>query len=195
MVNVLVSLSETPATIMHTYKDFSPVIQKHTVAFDNSHITYLRRLTAAILNLYSLNAAKADKIFSALPKSLSILLESNNISSNYWKTGFSKKGKEGSLEEINEEELEKYHNTLRERLSAWRNFNLILIQLINNNNFKFEDPEIGKVVVTPLSNSQLLMYHYSYSVENFQSYIIEYTSLSPASWEHPTDFLEILGKK
>lgn len=195
MVNILVALNDEPATIMHSYKDFSPVIQKHTVATDPSYITYLRRLVAAIFNLYSLNASKADKIFSALPQSLSILLETNNISSNYWKTGFSKKLKKVSMDEIKEEELETYHNALRERLSAWRNFNLILIQIINENNFKFDDPEIGKVVVTQLSNNQLLMYHYSYTTENFQSYILEYASLSPVSWEHPTDFLEILKKK
>lgn len=195
MVDIWVSLKELPATIFHTYKDFSPVYQKHNVTLEDSYIAYLKKLATSIATIYSLNAAKEDKIFSKLPKSLSILLESNKVSSNYWKTGFSKRIKEVSLEEIDEKELEKYHEELRIRLSHWRSFNLILIELIKNKAFSFENPEKGKVCVHYLSNNQLILYYYSSVTKFFNSHIIEIKNLSPVYWDSPELFLDIIGKR
>jgi len=187
MVDIMVSLASSPAIISHKYKDYPEIVQHHSVAANLSCGAYLKNLTTAIMNSYDVNPAKADKIFSSLPESVSILLESSRISTNYWKTGFPKALKKVSRDDVILEELDEYYEALCSRLQAWRAFNSILISLVNKRHFVFEKPTIGKVVADIMSKSEVLLFSKDYVTHEFQSHIVKYSTLSPIHWHSTYD--------
>lgn len=150
MVDVFAIINDVPAKIGYIYKDFPPVYFAYPItgikeASKKSIIYYLKFISVLVCNSYFLNASSADKIFSKPPSSFLALLNYNKISINFWKTGFHKRIKTQSFEDVKESELEEYYETLNKRLSFWRNFNLLLIELIKKGRFKISHSEYGEV--------------------------------------------------
>ena len=154
MVNVFVLINDVPATLGYIYKDFPPVYLGRTI-FANMKIIkdtarknivyYLKLVSNVVYNVYSINASSADKVFSNPPSSFSTFLEANGISISFWQTGFSKKIKMVSLGDIEEDELDEYYEALNKRLLVWRNFNLLLIELIKKGRYTISHSEYGEV--------------------------------------------------
>lgn len=198
--DIKVSLSSVPAEIMHCYQDFPPFYVKHNVALGKSYLSYLRLLSCKVCDLYSMNAAKADPIFSELPNSLAILLNSNHISTHFWKSGCRKRNSQEFLGEVDSCELESYHKALRQRLSDWRNFNYLLIKLISEKKFKIENSEKGQMIATCcMPEQQVHLFCSQADTSRFFSYIVDYHNLSPAAWDYEKDnlpeFLKVMEIK
>jgi len=190
LADIVVSLG-TDLRIGHSYNDF-PVINMKVIKRQGSQLSSLKHLADEISKTYSIHASKQDKIFSKFPQSLPILLERNQISSHFWCTGLSKRFKNVSGEFIDEPELERYYKNLYSRLNDWRNFNTILIQLINNGQFELENPGFGKISIQPISfNSSLSCTFHSYQDSQFLHDIVDYSSFTPINWEVENNSIDI----
>lgn len=198
-VDVEISLDTVPAVIQYSYKDFPPVCLRHNVTLEKSYTTYLRNLACKVCDLFSMNASKADKIFSALPKSLTLLLNSQKLSSYFWKSGIIRKASSTSTSDIDENELCAYYDNLRQRLSDWRNFNLLLINLISDKGLHIDKPRKGKMDVYALSDNQWLIACTLFPNSEFYSYIINPENFSPVGWNFEEDeypeFLKVMGPR
>lgn len=183
MANIVVSLGTT-FSVGYLYNS-SPIIWvKQVNRTGDTYIAALKNFTKIICETFSLNAAKSDKIFSRIPHSLTILLESQNISVNFWRIGSHKKISNVSPKFVDEAELKNYYKNLRSRLNDWRCFNLLLINRLKKGDFELDKPNVGKLTLstTPLNN-RLYISLASYTDDSRLSAIIPYDSLNPVDWE------------
>jgi len=140
-------------------------------------------------------SAKTDKTFSALPQSLRDLLEVSKISSHYWLTGSSKKLKEPQAS-ISQQELKQYEKILLSRLEDWRNFNKILISLINTGKFEIYKEKIGHLTIEKSTFNAMLLCVFKPAYEGGStSGLINAKDLTPVGWENVKMEIEIFTLK
>jgi hypothetical protein len=112
------------------YKDH-PIIWEYPRVRPNN----LRQLAEFIYTKYSINSSKSDKIFSELPLDVSLFLEDNFLSENYWRLGFTKRIKKDKHDELNIKEIEAYYKKLEFRNQEYQTFNKILISILKGNSY------------------------------------------------------------
>lgn len=182
MANIVVSLGKT-FSIGYTYNN-SPIIWvEHVNRNGETYIACLKNFTKYVCEKFSFNATHADRIFSRIPSSLTVLLESEHVSAHFWRTGITKKPAKIAAK-ISERELEKYRSNLMTRLNDWRSFNIMLISIIKNRIFSLDCPAVGNLTLSrPLHDGMFYITFKSYIEEKQLSSIVHCDDLNPASWD------------
>ena len=122
----------------------------HSVIWDFPNITLSnhKKLAEFIYTKYSLNPAKSDKIFSAIPNDSKTFLVANDYSSRFWYQGFSKKLKKPDDLTFDTTKVEKYLVELKRRNSEYRMFNTMLLGMLKTGRYEKKQPAFGSIVVS-----------------------------------------------
>ncbi len=148
-----------------------------------NYIAYLKELSDKIYKLYSICAVKSDNVFSNVPASFVNYAEASGMSINYWKQGFSKKIK-NVLQEIDQDEIKKYHALLVSRLNDWRLFNYLLTLLVKSNTFELEKENVGKITASKIiPKNTVRLTFYSYVDYSQRTIDVPFQKLNPVEWE------------
>lgn len=121
----------------------------HPIIWDYPNITLksLKELAGFIYAKYSVNPAKSDKIFSAIPNDAKTFLVSNDYSSRFWYQGFSKKLKKSDNLTFDNAKVEKYLLELKRRNAEYRMFNTMLLGMLKVGRYEKRQPEFGSISI------------------------------------------------
>ena len=158
----------------------------HPVICDYPSISLgsLRKLAEFIYAKYSINPAKSDKIFSAIPSDAKTFLVSNNYPSRFWYQGFSKKLQSPDTPIFDNTKVDRYLEELRRRNSEYRMFNTILLSMLKVGRYEKKQPAFGSITVSNTTTESKFYVTFESELD-FRTYsgLFPISVFSPPLWD------------
>lgn len=177
LYDIWVRVNENSFSIGLKYHD-DEIIWEHP----DKEIKRLKELVKFIYETYHIHPARADKLFSKLPKDVKYFLENNNFPSNLWQLGFSKKIKLPHHDELNLKKVSEYREDLCRKNTTYRVLNKILVYVLKNKLFSAEN-NLGSISVVPTMFKNKLLISFESKTE-WKAYhdIFPIQAFTPDDW-------------
>ncbi len=157
----------------------------HTIIWDypNLNLKNYKELANFIYNKYSINPAKSDKIFSAIPYDMKCFLVINDYSYRFWYQGFSKKKRKVTEAQFDISKVDEYLGMLKRRNIEYRVFNTILLSLLKHGEYHNQKSGFGIVNIHPTSFKNKVYVEFDSELDfRIYSNIFPISVFSPTLW-------------